>query len=268
MINFIETDTKWRPLHKQLFQDDFLGDKLFILTPISKNFDLWSHIDMEASVAHTMTWCSSSTKASFEQMTSILKHATQLALTSQILIDLSRCWLIERKWLKYVVPFMQLLLIQSNDCVIFDIIKNRLLAAINRLVLCHFTSLTSTILYTLVLWWNIWCMDSLAPKVVTADIFNCFSSINTFVFCLKFDLSLFLRAQLLIILHSFKWWFGAVQATTHFLNQHEYVSQPQWVKSQAGKHFTRIFVSSNLCICTDIWMLGPSDLDDYKLWLL
>ena len=31
-------------------------------------------------------------------------------------------------------------------------------------------------------------------KVVTADIFNCYSSINTFVFCLKFDLSLFLTS--------------------------------------------------------------------------
>ena len=53
----------------------------------------------------------------------------------------------------------------------------------------------------------------------TYDIFKCISFNENFVFRLKFHWSLFLRVQLTIVHHWFRWWFGAVQAPNHYLNQ-------------------------------------------------
>ena len=48
---------------------------------------------------------------------------------------------------------------------------------------------------------------------------NAFSWMKIIKFWLKFHLSLFLRVQLTIFHHWFRWWLGAVQATSHYLNQ-------------------------------------------------
>ena len=48
---------------------------------------------------------------------------------------------------------------------------------------------------------------------------DAFSWMTSFVFWLNFHVSLFLRVQLTIIQHWFRWWLGAVQATSHYLNQ-------------------------------------------------
>ena len=48
---------------------------------------------------------------------------------------------------------------------------------------------------------------------------NAFSWMKMFKFLLKFHWSLFLRAQLTIFQHWFRWWLGADQATSHYLNQ-------------------------------------------------
>ena len=48
---------------------------------------------------------------------------------------------------------------------------------------------------------------------------NAFSSMEMFEFRLKFHWSLFLRVQLTISQHWFRKWLGAVQATSHYLNQ-------------------------------------------------
>ena len=48
---------------------------------------------------------------------------------------------------------------------------------------------------------------------------NAFSWMKTFEFRLKFHWSLFLRVQLTIFRHQSRWWLGAVQATSHYLNQ-------------------------------------------------
>ena len=48
---------------------------------------------------------------------------------------------------------------------------------------------------------------------------SAFSVIKMFEFRLKFNWSLFLRVQLTIIQHCFRWWLDAVQATSHYLNQ-------------------------------------------------
>ena len=44
-------------------------------------------------------------------------------------------------------------------------------------------------------------------------------SMNMFEFRLQFHWRLFLRFQLTINKHWFRWWFGVVQATSHYLNQ-------------------------------------------------
>ena len=48
---------------------------------------------------------------------------------------------------------------------------------------------------------------------------SAFSWMKMFEFRLKFHWSLFLRVQLTIIHHCFRQWLGAVQATSHYLNQ-------------------------------------------------
>ena len=48
---------------------------------------------------------------------------------------------------------------------------------------------------------------------------NAFSWMKMYEFRLKFQWSLFLRFQLIIFTHWFRYWLGAVQATSHYLNQ-------------------------------------------------
>ena len=48
---------------------------------------------------------------------------------------------------------------------------------------------------------------------------SAFPWMKMFKFRLKFQWSLFLRVQLTIFQHWFRWWLGAVQATSHYLNQ-------------------------------------------------
>ena len=48
---------------------------------------------------------------------------------------------------------------------------------------------------------------------------NAFSSIKMFEFRLNFQWSMFPKVQLTIFQHWFRWWLGAVQATSHYMNQ-------------------------------------------------
>ena len=48
---------------------------------------------------------------------------------------------------------------------------------------------------------------------------NAFSWIKTFVFWFEFHWRLFLRVQLTISQHWFRWWLGAEQVKSHYLNQ-------------------------------------------------
>ena len=52
-----------------------------------------------------------------------------------------------------------------------------------------------------------------------ADFSNAFYWMKMFVFWLKFHWSLFLRVQLTIYQHWFRWWLGTDQSTSHYLNQ-------------------------------------------------
>ena len=58
-------------------------------------------------------------------------------------------------------------------------------------------------------------MDAISQTTIS----NTFSWMKMLEFRLKFHWSLFLRVQLTIIQHLFRWWLGADQATSHYLNQ-------------------------------------------------
>ena len=63
-----------------------------------------------------------------------------------------------------------------------------------------------------------WGRDKMAA--VSQTMFsNAFSWVQMYEFSLKFHWSLFLRFQLTIFQHWFRYWLGAVQATSHYLNQ-------------------------------------------------
>ena len=68
---------------------------------------------------------------------------------------------------------------------------------------------------------------------------SAFSWMKMLKFRSKFRWSLFLKVQLTIFQHWFRWWLGAEQATSHYLNQwwpnsttHIFVIRPQWVNKQ------------------------------------
>ena len=80
-----------------------------------------------------------------------------------------------------------------------------------------------------------WGRDKVAANFQTT-FSNAFSPMKMFEFRLIFHWILFLRVQFIIISHWFRWWLGAEQATSHYLNQwwpnlltHICVSRPQWV---------------------------------------
>ena len=65
------------------------------------------------------------------------------------------------------------------------------------------------------------------------------SWMKSFIFRFEFHWSLFLRVQLTIFRHWFRWWLGADQATSHYLNQcwpsslthiHVCCTRGRWVK--------------------------------------
>ena len=58
-------------------------------------------------------------------------------------------------------------------------------------------------------------MDAISQTTFWAT----FSWMKIFEFRLKFHWSLLLRVQLAIFQHWLRWWLGAVQATSHYLNQ-------------------------------------------------
>ena len=63
-----------------------------------------------------------------------------------------------------------------------------------------------------------WGQDKMAA--VSQTLFsNAYSWIKMYEFRLKFHWSLFLRFQLTSLQHWFRYWLGAVQATSHYLNQ-------------------------------------------------
>ena len=63
-----------------------------------------------------------------------------------------------------------------------------------------------------------WGRDKM-PAISQTTLSNSFSWMKMLEFRLKFHWNLFLRVQLTIFQHWFRWWLGADQATSHYLNQ-------------------------------------------------
>ena len=63
-----------------------------------------------------------------------------------------------------------------------------------------------------------WFWDKMAA-IFHTTFSNAFSWMKMYKFRLKFHWSLFPRIQLTIFQHWLRWWLGAVQATSHYLNQ-------------------------------------------------
>ena len=74
---------------------------------------------------------------------------------------------------------------------------------------------TVIINYTLLTHWGRDKIDAISQTTFS----NVFSSMKMFEFRLRFHWSLFLRVELTIFQHWFRWWLGAYQATSHYLNQ-------------------------------------------------
>ena len=63
-----------------------------------------------------------------------------------------------------------------------------------------------------------WGQDKMAT-ISQTTLSNAVSWMKMLEFWLKFHWSLFIRVQLIIFRHWFRWWLGAVHATSHYLNQ-------------------------------------------------
>ena len=74
----------------------------------------------------------------------------------------------------------------------------------------YFISLCATLTH--------WGRDKMAD-ISQTTLSNVFSLMKLFEFQLTFHWNLFLRFQLTIFQHWFRWWLGAVQATSHYLKQ-------------------------------------------------
>ena len=70
-------------------------------------------------------------------------------------------------------------------------------------------------LYQVLTHWGWDKMDAISQTTFSST----FSWMKIFEFRLKYHRSLFLRVQLTIFQHWFRYWLGAAQATSHYLNQ-------------------------------------------------
>ena len=67
-------------------------------------------------------------------------------------------------------------------------------------------------------WLTHWGRAKMAAGFQTA-FSNAFSEKKMYEFRLKFHWKLFLRVQLILFQYQFRWWLGADQATSHYLNR-------------------------------------------------
>ena len=78
--------------------------------------------------------------------------------------------------------------------------------------------ITSYLLWSRLMVLTHWGRDKMAD-ISQTTFSNAFSWMEMHEFRLRFHWSLFLRFQLTIFQHWFRWWLGADQATSHYLNQ-------------------------------------------------
>ena len=92
-----------------------------------------------------------------------------------------------------------------------------------------------------------WGRDKMAALSQTT-LSTVFSWMKMLEFRLRFHWSLFIRVQLTIFQHWFRLWLGAVQVTSHYLNQW-WSSQPTHIYSSLGLNELTETISTRLCPC-------------------
>ena len=101
-----------------------------------------------------------------------------------------------------------------------------------------------------------WGRDKMAA--ISQTMFsNAFSWMKMYEFRLTFHWILFLRFQLTIFQHWFRYWLGAVQATSHYLNQrwlvywriYQWVTPPQWVNGMIHVCYNAWFLTIQWRLC-------------------
>ena len=73
-------------------------------------------------------------------------------------------------------------------------------------------------MYIIILYLTHWGRDKV-DAISQTTFSNAFSWMKMYEFHLRFHWSLFLRVQLIMFQHWFRYWLGAVQATSHYLKQ-------------------------------------------------
>ena len=100
-----------------------------------------------------------------------------------------------------------------------------------------------------------WRRDKMATILQTM-LLNTFSWMKTLKFWLKFHWILFQTVQLIIFQHWFRWWLGAILATSHYLNQ-------WWLV------YRRIYASqglSELILCRNITFIVNISKKQATIW--
>ena len=109
-------------------------------------------------------------------------------------------------------------------------------------------------------WSTHWGRDELDATFQTT-FSKAFFLMKMFQLPLKFHWSLFPRVQLTLFQHWFRWWLGAIQVTSHYLNQwwlvttHICITRPQWVNEAC--HSTAITRATILISCHIVDKLRP-----------
>ena len=117
--------------------------------------------------------------------------------------------------------------------------------------------------------------NSLRPRQMDAisqtTFSNAFFLLKMFVFRLKFHWSLFPRVQLTIFQQWFRLWLGAVQATSHYLNQWWLVYQRIYAslglnELKQRKHYILHMKKMNVSLQLSEWNKGPQWVR-FSLWI-
>ena len=97
-----------------------------------------------------------------------------------------------------------------------------------------------------------WGWDKMAA-VLQATLSNAFSWMKMLELRLIFHWSLFLRVQLTIFQHWFRWWLGAGEATSHYLNQWWLVYWRIYASLGLNELISALFKLWFTC-CSDSWL--------------
>ena len=117
---------------------------------------------------------------------------------------------------------------------------------------------------------KLWCVNSShlykMATISQTTFWNAFSWMKMFVFCFKFHWSLFLRVQLTIFQHWFRYWLGADQATSHYLSQW-WPSSLTYICSTRGRwvNYPESFIVITMTALNHMWYIHPKFIS-YISW--